>query len=376
MIAKTRSEMSVNEPTLFVAFEVGKKEWKLALTSGFGMPPWVRSVSRGDWAAVGRVRRQALSRFGLAASVPVISCYEAGRDGFWIHRGLEAQGIRNRVVDSASIEVKRRARRMKTDRLDALKLVMMLVRVCCGERHVWSEVRVPSAADEAQRHVSRERTALLQEQTRLTNQLRSWLATFGCALPRRRVAGWWTAVRDWADTPLPSEVQARLARAEARRALIAQQIATLDAHHRAVTQAAAPGSALARLVQLKGVAATGASILVEEGLVWRRFTNRRQIGGLLGFAPMHYDSGDTTRDQGISRAGNARLQAVSIQLAWNWVQWQPLSALTRWYHEHFGPRRRARRIGIVALARKLVIALWRYVTTGIVPAGAMLKAAA
>jgi transposase len=254
----------------------------------------------------------------------------------------------------------------------------MLVRVCGGERDVWHEVRVPSLADEAARHVSRERTALVQEQTRLTNQIESWLATCGCVVSARarRAAQWWTTARDWAQAPLPCAVQARIARAAERLALIAQQIAALEEHQRAATAAAPPASALGRLVRLKGVATTSASVLLDEGLVWRGFQNRRQIGGLLGFAPMKYDSGDSTRDQGISRAGNARLQAISIQLAWNWVRWQPLSALTRWYHEHFGTRKRERRVGIVAVARKLIIALWRYVTHGIVPEGAVLKTAA
>jgi transposase len=311
----------------------------------------------------------------LPADAPVVSCYEAGRDGFWIHRALTALGIRNRVVDSASIEVKRRARRAKTDRLDALKLVTMLVRVCWGEQRVWSEVHVPSAAAEAARQVSRERTALTHEQTRLTNQLRGWLATWGAALPRRRPTGWWTTVRDWAGAALPAEVQARLARAEARLAGLAGQIAELNAQQQAAVAGAAPASALHQLVQLKGVATTSASVLLDEGLLWRAFRNRRQIGGLLGFAPTPYDSGESTHEQGISRAGNAQLQAISIQLAWNWVRWQPQSALTQWYQANFGKGKRARRIGIVALARKLVIALWRYVTTGVVPAGAILKVA-
>ena len=375
MIATTRPEMSVNEPTLYVAFELGKKEWKLAMTSGFGVAPWLRSVASGDWRGVDRAIAQGRARFGLAAAVPVVSCYEAGRDGFWIHRALQQRGIRNRVVDSASIEVNRRARRAKTDRLDALKLVTMLVRVCWGERRVWSEVHVPSVAAEAARQVSRERTALTQEQTRLTNQLKGWLATWGATLPRRRPSGWWTTVSDWAGAPLPVEVQARVARAEARRAVLEGQIAELDAQQRAAVTTAAPASALRQLVQLKGVATTSASVLLDEGLVWRAFQNRRQIGGLLGFAPTPYESGESAREQGISRAGNNRLQAISIQLAWNWVRWQPHSALTAWYREQFGTGKRSRRIGIVAVARKLVIALWRYVTTGVVPAGAILKGA-
>jgi transposase len=170
-------------------------------------------------------------------------------------------------------------------------------------------------------------------------------------------------------------VQARIARAEARLTLVAEQIATIDASQTATVQQAEPDSALARLVQLKGIAATSASVLCEEGLVWRAFTNRRQIGGLLGFAPAKYDSGESERDQGISRAGNKRLQAVMVQLAWGWVHWQRQSGLTRWYQERFGRGKRARRVGIVALARKLLISLWRYATAGVLPPGAVLKAA-
>jgi transposase len=373
MIATTRSEKSVSEPTLYVAFELGKKEWKLALTSGLGVEPWVRTVGSGDWRAIERAIAQSRARFGLPAAAALVSCYEAGRDGFWIHRALAERGYRNRVVDSASIEVNRRARRAKTDRLDARKLVRLLVRVCCGERDAWREVRVPSVAAEAARHVSRERTALTDEQTRLTNQLRGVLATWGATLPRRRPSGWWTTVTDWAKGPLPGEVQARLARTEARLAVLAEQIAALENQQAIAVRTAAPESPLRQLVQLKGVATTSASVLLDEGLMWRAFRNRREIGGLLGFAPTPYNSGESEREQGISRAGNQRLQGISIQLAWNWVRWQPSSALTQWYRARFGTGKRARRIGIVAMARKLLIALWRYVTTGVVPTGAILK---
>ena len=375
MIATTRLEKSVSEPTLYVAFELGKKDWKLAMTSGFGIQPWLRTVASRDWRAVERAIGQGRAHFGLSGAARVVSCYEAGRDGFWIHRALTTLGIANRVVDSASIEVNRRARRAKTDRLDALKLVTMLVRVCCGEQRVWSEVRVPTVAAEAARQVSRERTALTQDQTRLVNQMRGWVATWGSTLPSRRRGTWWTTVCDWAGAALPVEVQARLARAEARLQRLEAQIAELDAQQQAAVRAAPTPSALRQLVQLKGVATTSASVLLDEGLVWREFRNRRQIGGLLGFAPTPYDSGDVAREQGISRAGNARLQAISIQLAWNWVRWQPQSALTQWYQANFGKGQRARRIGIVAVARKLLIALWRYVTTNVVPEGAIVKVA-
>jgi transposase len=375
MIATTHPSLSVSEPTLYVAFELGKQHWKLAMTSGFGVAPWVRTVPGGDLAAVQRALADGRRRFGLPATARVESCYEAGRDGFWVHRALTAMGVHNRVVDSASIEVNRRARRTKTDRLDALKLVQMLVRVCCGERRVWSEVRVPSVADDAARQRSRERTALVQEQTRLVNQMRGWLATWGARLPAQRRGAWWTQIRDWAGAVLPAEVQGRLARAESRRQALAAQVAEIDATQQEAVSAAAPTSAVRQLVRLKGVATTSASVLLDEGLVWRAFRNRRQIGGLLGFAPTPFESGDTAREQGISRAGNARLQAVTIQLAWSWVRWQTASPLTRWFHAHFAKGTRARRIGIVAVARILLIALWRYVTTGVVPEGAQLKVA-
>lgn len=375
MIAPTRPVVSVSEPTLYVAFELSKREWKLGMTSGFGVAPWIRTLGSGDWRALERALHDGRRRLGLPLTAPVVSCYEAGRDGFWIHRALTQRGISNRVVDSASIEVNRRARRAKTDRIDAIKLVQMLVRACYGERTVWSEVRVPTAAQEAARQVSRERTALTREQTRLINQMRGWLALWGAGLPRPRAQAWWTRVRDWAGEALPATLQARLARAEHRLLLVQAQIAELDTQQAAAAVATASDSAVRRLVRLKGVATTSASVLLDEGLVWREFRNRRQIGGFLGFAPTPYDSGDSTRDQGISRAGNNRLQAISIQLAWSWVHWQPSSALTRWYRAQFGTGKRLRRIGIVALARKLLIALWRYATTGVVPAGAVLKSA-
>jgi transposase len=374
MTAETRSPMtSVSEPTLYVAFELGATAWTLAMTSGVGLAPWVCTVRAGELGTVAARVRQGRVRCGVPATARVLSCYEAGRDGFWIHRALEAQGLRNRVVDSASIEVNRRARRAKTDRLDAVKLVRMLVRACSGERGVWREVHVPSAAAEAARHVSRERTQLVAEQTRIINQLRSWVALYGSTLPPRRVGAWWVALRDWAGAALPADVQSRLARAHTRLALIAEQLAAIG---RTQAEALRAVPAAQRLVQLKGIATTGASVLLDEGLVWRAFRNRREVGGLLGFTPMPYQSGAQARDQGIDRAGNSRLRAVSIQLAWGWVRWQPSSALTQWYQHRFGSRGgRARRIGIVALARKLLIALWRCACQGRVPEGAVLKAA-
>jgi transposase len=370
------SEPTVSEPTLYVALELGAKNWMIAMTTGLGVRPWVSTVGAGNVKKVMEVLAQGRARGGLRATAPAVCCYEAGRDGFWIQRALAARGVRTIVVDSASIEVNRRARRAKTDHLDAVKLAVMLVRACTGERGVWREVRVPAAAVEAARHLSRERTQLVEEQTRMINQLRSWLATHGTRLPTRRRGAWWTTVRDWAGAALPAPVQARLARAQSRLALIEKHLD--DIHHvqQAAVAAAAADSALGRLVRLKGIGTTSASVLLDEGLAWRAFRNRREVGGFLGFAPVPYQSGEQARDQGISRAGNARWRSTSIQLAWGWVRWQPSSALTRWYQQRFGTRgARARRIGIVALARQLMIALWRWATAGVVPTDASLKVA-
>lgn len=375
MTAATCSKVSLSESVLFVAFELGQEQWKLAMTSGFGVAPVVKTVRRGDWDAVDRALTAARQRLGLSSTVPVVSCYEAGRDGFWIHRALAARGIRNRVVDSASIEVNRRARRAKTDRLDALKLVAMLVRVVWGDRTVWREVRVPSVADEAARHVSRERQTLVQDRTRLVNQVRSYLTTWGAALPQARPEGWWTTVTDWQGQPLPAAVQARLARAHQRLVFLAAQLTALETAQREALAATAADQPAARLLRLKGVAAISVSVLLEEGLAWRDFQNRRQLGGLLGFAPTPYASGTLQRDQGISRAGNTRMQSVMVQLAWSWVRWQPSSALTQWFQRRFGDSARARKVGIIALARKLLIALWRWAMQGTEPAGAIVAAA-
>jgi transposase len=377
MTATIRHEhVSVNESVLYVALELSAKQWKLAMSSGFTTTPWLRTVPAGDLRAVARAFTQGKARFHLGAATPVMSCYEAGRDGFWIHRALRTLGVDNRVIDSASIEVNRRARRTKTDRLDALKLVRMLVRVCCGEGHVWREVRVPTVADEAARHVSREREALLRERTRVVNQVRGWLATWGSPLPRRCGKQWWTEVRDWAGAALCPQLQGRIARAWQRLMGLEEQLAEIAAQQQAASATAAESSALGRLVRVKGVATTSACVLLDEGLIWRTFRNRRQIGGLLGFTPTPYQSGESLHEQGISRAGNAHLQAISVQLAWQWIRWQPDSPITGWYRERYSAgSRRVRRIGIVAVARRLIIALWRYATTGIAPAGAILKVA-
>jgi transposase len=307
----------------------------------------------------------------------VRSCYEAGRDGFWLHRALVARGIHNVIVDASSIEVNRRARRAKSDRLDNEKLNEMLVRYHAGERRVWHVVRVPSEADEDQRHLERERQTLIQERTRLRNRIQGLLATQGITL---RLAGDWATalgtVRRWDGTPLPAGLVARLEREGARLAGVSAAIAALEAARtQAMAQPTRTAQCSRRLARLRAIGPTFAWTLASEVFGWRTFHNRREVGGLLGLTPTPFQSGSERRELGIAKSGDPHLRALAVELAWMWLRYQPRSALSRWYHDRYargGPR--LRRIGIVALARKLVIALWRYVAFDLLPDGAVVKA--
>lgn len=378
MTATTRStECSAPGAVLYVAFELGSRNWTLAMTTSPAQRPRLRRIPAGDLAAVARELETATRRFGLAAATPVVSCYEAGRDGFWLHRWLEAQGVRNVVVDSSSIEVSRKARRAKTDRLDAQKLVALLVRWAGGERKVWSVVHVPSAAAEDARQLTREIATVQRDRTRVRNRMFGLLATQGVRLPvDARVDDALTTVRTGDGQPFPAALRARLQRDAALLRTIEARLAALEAARDAELVAAQTRvAAVARqLMQLKGIAETGSTVFSAELFGTRTFQNGRQLGALTGLVPVPYRSDQRVADQGISKAGRAELRRVGIQIAWGWVRWQPTSALTQWFTRRFaGAGGRARRIGIVAVARKLLIALWHYVEHGVLPAGAVLK---
>ncbi len=308
----------------------------------------------------------------------MISCYEAGRDGFWIHRALVAQGVTNAVVDSSSIEVNRRARRTKSDRLDLGGLLTLLARDVAGDRRCWRVVRVPTDADEDARHLHRTWEAVQQDRTRLLNRLQGVLVTAGGRVPvRGTFLTQMAAARRWDGTPLPPGVQARLTRTWAELTFLTTQLAELEAARTALAldPQTSAGRAVTRLQGLRAIGPIGAWVLTTEIFGWRQIRNGRQLGALMGLAPALYQSGDTARDQGITRAGNKHVRRLMVQLAWSWLRFQPASALAQWYARRFGgggPR--ARRIGIVALARKLLLALWRYLETGVVPEGAVTKA--
>jgi transposase len=364
---------------LFIAVELSTAEWRLAFTTELNAPIEQRVIPAGDRERLRRVVAEAKRRYGLPATAPVRSCYEAGRDAFWPHRVLEAEGVANVVVDSASIEVSRRARRAKTDRLDARKLVTMLVRWALGDRQVWQVVHVPAPEVEAARQIPRTRETLTAERTRWRNRIHATLATVGVRL---RITATFPAQLEtapqWDGTPVPAAVRERvlvawrlLQQIEAERRTLAR---ALQADRRTARSRAA--ATVRRLTQLRGIGDTVAWMLATE-VCSRDLRNRRHVGALTGLTATPYQSGTLAREQGISRAGVAAVRRVAVETAWVWVQWQPASALTQWYLRRFGrggPGQR--RVGIVALARKLVIALWRYDREGTRPAGAVLRTGA
>jgi transposase len=366
-------QITRNGPVLHMALELGLAGWKLAFTVGLGQASRLRSVRARDQAAVLDEIAKAKERFGLPADAPVVSCYEAGRDGFWVHRWLVSVGVSNHVVDSASIEVNRKKRRAKDDGLDADSLVRLLVRYCLGEKKVWSVVRVPSPEAEDRRRLHRELLSLKDERTRLINQMKGLLIGQGVVLRQitAEFLAWLSAARCADGSPVPPELQAELQRTYERWQLLQRQINGLETEQRRrIRNDATPEVEMVRqLLRLRGIGRCGAWMLVKELFGWRQIANRKQLGGLLGLTPTPYTSGTSRREQGISKAGNKRLRRLMIELAWSWRRLQPGSELSLWFERRFGQGPRQRRLGIVALARKLVIALWRYLTTGEVPRG-------
>lgn len=363
---------------LYVACELSTTEWLLTMSPAPDAKRHRARVRPGDCGALARVMADAKERFGLAAAAPVRSCHEAGRDGFWPHRLLTALGVTNLVVDSSSIEVSRRARHAKTDRLDGEKLLRLLLRHWGGEREMWHVVHVPSRETEDARHASRGLTTLQGERTRYRNRIHGLLALHGVRKLRldARLPERLAAVLDWAGAPLPPGVQARVL--ETWRVLQSIETERQRARRterqqvRLTTRPARP--AAQQLARLRGIAARSATVLADE-LFSRALRNRREVGALTGLVSAPYRSGTIARDQGIAPSGLPAVRRVAVEIAWAWLRYQPTSALAHWYHRRFGGGGAVtRRIGIVALARRVIIALWRYVDQGIVPEGALLKA--
>src|SRR5215813_9515834 len=369
---------STTAGTLFVAFELSEKTWKLGFTTGHGQKLRERTMVARDLQRLRDEVAHAKARFGLCATAPVVSCYEAGREGFWLHRFLQAHGITNQVVDSSAIEVNRRRRRAKSDGLDVRKLLSMLMRSHHGEHQVWQVVKVPSVEAEDQRHLHRDLETLKQERASTTTRIQGLLSSQGLRVTSlTKLPEQLDAMRLWDGSPMPPGLRRRVLRVYAHHTFRSEQIAAVEAERRAQLQTSAEAhiDKVRQLMQLKGIGINGAWLLVMEFFGWRTFKNRREVGGLAGFTPTPYQSGESAREQGITKAGNRHVRWMTTELAWSWLRFQPDSALSVWFRERFGSGgKRLRRIGIVAVARKLLIALWRFLETGVLPAGAVLKA--
>jgi transposase len=362
---------------LFLALDLGGTTWKLAFGITRELEPRIRTISARNLPQLLDEIAAAKRRFQLPTDATVRSCYEAGREAFWLHRALCAHGVENVIVDPSSIAVDRRARRAKTDRLDATALLRQLMNAAAGDRRGWREVHVPSVEAEADRQLQREWEACKADRNRVRTRIYSLLSTQGVRLRlTRQFPDQLALVRVWDGSPVPAALIARLTREWTHYQQIeARRRELLEARRTRVEQATdVVAVQVQHLTRLRGIGPNGALTLSTELFAWRGFTNGRQIGACVGLTPTPYCSDQRSREQGISRSGNRRVRALSVELAWKWLLWQPQSALSRWFHERFGQHRRARRIGIVALARKLLIALWRYLMTNTIPEGALVRA--
>jgi transposase len=372
-----RIELSAIEPVLFLAMELSVATWKLVAANRQSGER--RRVDVKAWDQAGFVSELSRSKrkLGLPEQARVISCQEAGRDGFAVHRFLESVEVESLVIDAASVSVERKRRRAKSDRLDADKLMNHLIRYCSGEQGAWRVLHVPSPQSEDRRRLHRELEVLKAERTRIRCRIQSMLATVGV---RCRIGKGWGAelerIRQWDGSVLAPCLRLAL-QLEWRR--LQQVAATLDEVKAERQKLIHKGEEidLQKVRALLTLRALGEEIswyLVMECFGFRRFDNSRQVGACAGLAPTPYDSGESRWEQGIGKDGNRRLRWILIEAAWCWLRLQPDSALSCWFHQRFGGAgKRSRRIGIVALARKLFVALWRYLEQGIVPAGAVLK---
>jgi transposase len=368
-----------NAGILYLAFELSHKNWKLGFSDGRMRQIRQVRIEAGDLEGCGKEIAKAKRRFGMNESAAVRSCYEAGREGFWLDRALKEKGIENIIVDASSIEVNRRQRRAKTDRMDVEKLVRQLVRYWRGEQDVWRVVRVPSVEAEDQRQMHRELEVLKEERKQHRVRIQSLLFTQGIDVS----IGWdflrkLEQLRCWNQQPIPLQMKRRIEDEHHRLQLVEAQIRENQKRRAEQVKLALTNDAVMekvrKLHQLVSIGLGSSWIFVMELFGWRKFQNRRQVAGAVGLTPTPYNSGDSVREQGISRAGNGRVRKLAIEIAWCWLRLQPDSKLSRWYKHRFGSGgARMRRIGIVAVARRLVIDLWRYLESGTVPEGAILR---
>jgi transposase len=374
------------QPAVYVAVELSKKSWLIALRGPGAERISLHRLAAGNAAGllalIERFRKAAVEAVGT--EVAALTCQEAGYDGFWLHRVLTAAGITSLVVDPASIHVDRRARRAKTDRIDAQALLRALMAHHRGEGRVWSVVRAPTPEEEDARRPHRERQNLIKERGRHVNRIKGLCAQQGIfqyepmrADRHERLA----ELRTGDGRPLPLHLLAEIRRELARLELLLDQIAEVETTREAALKAepldATEVARVARTLALRRLVAVGpeSSTVLGNEVFFRHFENRRQLAAYVGLAPSPHMSGGLSREQGIAKSGNPRARTALVELAWLWLRYQPRSTLSEWFVRRVGEQRgRLRRIMVVALARKLLVALWRYLETGLVPQGATLRA--
>jgi len=376
--AASTIQISQEQQTLMVAMELGETGWLLGFASAYGQKPLRRKIGSRDRRALKREIERAKAVLGLEPGVRVVSCYEAGRDGFWLHRFLKSEGVESLVVDSSSIEVNRKKRRAKTDRVDLVALLDLLSRHLAGSaKPVWSVVRVPSVEDEDRRHLHRELKLAKKDRTRVSHRMKGLLSNHGLTLDLRAdLAAQLAAMRQWDGSPLPPGLRGRLDRYLGEYEYFTKRIHELESERRRILREEG-GPVPEKVLQLYSLRALGINsswMLTTEFFGWRDFRNGKQVGSMAGLTPTPFDSGTREREQGIGKDGSRWVRGGAIELAWGWLRFQPQSALSQWYVRRFGSgSKRLRKIGIVALARKLLIALWRFLETGVLPEGALLK---
>lgn len=373
--------ISTHISTIFMAIELSQKIWLVTLHSPDKDKISRHKVQGGDHAElralIDRTRDRAARALGAIPAV--VSCYEAGYDGFWLHRLLMAAGITNYVFDPSSIAVDQRARSVKTDRIDGERMLRTLMAYLRGEPRVVRIVRVPTPEQEDTRRGTRERHRLIKEQTAHTNRIKALLRLHGFAVgnPRRRDwLTWLAAQRDWQGQAVPPRILTEIEHEHARLMLVRKQLevlALVPATADLTTAAAEMTRRGELLLRLKSLGPAFAMTLSQE-VFYKDFRNRREVASYFGLAPSPWQSGGTSRDQGISKAGNPRARCSAVELSWLWLRHQPDSELSKWFRQRtLNASGRIKRIAIVALARRLMVALWRFLTSGLVPAGAVLK---
>src|ERR1700682_634816 len=381
-VSNLPAAMHVETARCLFAIELSKQSWVIGFITPLSAKISRRILSGGDWKGLLDLIEEGRARVSreTGRALDVISCYEAGYDGFWLHRLLEACCVRNYVIDPASLQVNRRARRAKTDRIDAEQLLRSLMAYLRGEPKVWSVVRVPSVAEEDARRLHRERDRLVSERVQHVNRIKGLCALHGIydyQPLRPQAMARLEQLRTAQGLSLPPRLTSEIKRELQRLELVVEMITTLEAERDAIVEDEASTHVNAKKIQnlhkLKAIGPEFAAVLVGE-VFHREFNNRRQLASYVGYAPSPFQSGNVAHDQGISKSGNRKGRTTGIELAWLWLRYQPDSDLSVWFRARVGALKgRVRRIAIVALARKLLVALWRYLETGLVPRGAVLK---